>query len=564
MNQEQQDKFYKKMGANVHNDPSRFKAIAELCKGSVLDIGCGAGDLASYYEDQYTGFDQSQIAIDMAENLERKNADFYCADCFQFINDTIIDYDTVVMAEFLEHIKDWDDFIEKLVSRLSDNNRLIISVPNGNRIPDDDHVNEFTVPQLRRHFSQYGRVKFHNWFGFKGRILMTVDLGQKSPDKLTLGMFCKNEAKGIEAAVLSCIEFVDEIVILVDSSSSDESLEVARRYGDISQKFKWDDSFSKARNLVQKLSKSEWILCLDGHEFVKEAPNLNDKLEFPGDGLMIKVRLEEGFTFDFPRIVRREVIWDRDVHNNANCKKVIPYSDFLIQHDRKNNQAKEAIEIRTKQRTQMIENVMYEEMKKDKKNTRPYFYLGELYFNNQQFKKAIKFWKKYLKYGTHKGERWLVTYNIAMAYNYRMFFPIALHWLKKAEKEFPNRWEIQKALGLTYLTLFEYEEALEYFVNSLQETKGHFNYSPMEFNNVDTWDKIAMCFRRLDRLPEALMALERCLELSKNKELSERLKQRIRLSKKYLASFPFTSAGNKMEDVTDLVKKNHNCIFNKS
>ena len=49
--------FYKKHGAGVHLDTERFIEMAKLCKGRVLDIGCGTGDLADFYSNEYVGID---------------------------------------------------------------------------------------------------------------------------------------------------------------------------------------------------------------------------------------------------------------------------------------------------------------------------------------------------------------------------------------------------------------------------------------------------------------------------------------------------------------------------
>jgi len=44
MTKEIYNKFYKKHGAGVHSDAVRFREIAKLCEGRVLDIACGTGD----------------------------------------------------------------------------------------------------------------------------------------------------------------------------------------------------------------------------------------------------------------------------------------------------------------------------------------------------------------------------------------------------------------------------------------------------------------------------------------------------------------------------------------
>jgi len=533
MTAEQQDDFYRQHGSNIHTDPERFQTIADICLGSVLDIGCGTGDLADYYDGPYVGIDQSEVAIEMAKQVSRKNTTFIVGNAFEMLEKKSINSDTVVMAEFLEHLKDWDKYCQKLISKMQNGRRIIISVPNGDRIPDDDHIKEFTVPMLRKWFSFYGRVQFHNYGGFSGRILMSVDLGVKINKQISLGMFCKNEGKGLETAILSCINFVDEIVIMVDDSSNDDTLKIAERYADIAKPFEWQDSFCKARELVQQFITCPWVLILDGHEFVTQSVGLNDMLKFDGDGLMIKMVLEEGFTFDFPRIIRRYVKWEFDVHNNAKCKKTKMFSNFVIQHDRNNLQTKEAAEIRTKQRTEMMQRKLKEEIKKNKKNNRPYFYLGELHFSLKNFKLAKKYWKKYLKYSDNNQERWLVKYQIAGCYINQSLYPFALRWLKKAEKEIPGRWEVAKARGLTYLFLNDYQLAVNCLVESLKGPKEKTIYSPLQFDLFDTWDKIASCFRRLNLPQEAITALRQALKHTKSVKNTKNIEQRIKIIKEF-------------------------------
>jgi glycosyltransferase involved in cell wall biosynthesis len=67
--------------------------------------------------------------------------------------------------------------------------------------------------------------------------MMTCDLGEKNEDLLSLVMIAKDEEKGIENAILSCIEYVDNIVIAVDSRSTDKTLELANLYADTVKTF---------------------------------------------------------------------------------------------------------------------------------------------------------------------------------------------------------------------------------------------------------------------------------------------------------------------------------------
>ncbi len=103
--------------------------------------------------------------------------------------------------------------------------------------------------------------------------------------KLTLSMIVKNEEKYLEGCLDSVKDIVDEIVI-VDTGSTDKTLEIAQRYNSKIFKFEWIHDFSAARNYALSKSTGNWILYLDADERlsadskeeVKKIIKLNDKL----------------------------------------------------------------------------------------------------------------------------------------------------------------------------------------------------------------------------------------------------------------------------------------------
>ncbi|MFC4165285.1 glycosyltransferase family 2 protein [Epilithonimonas zeae] len=83
-----------------------------------------------------------------------------------------------------------------------------------------------------------------------------------------------NEEKNIQE-VLECFDFCDEI-ILVDSFSTDKTLEIARQFPKvkiIQNKF---EDFTKQRNLALEETKNDWVLFLDGDERI--TPKLREEI----------------------------------------------------------------------------------------------------------------------------------------------------------------------------------------------------------------------------------------------------------------------------------------------
>lgn len=534
-NKQYYDEFFVKYGPDAHLDPGRFLKIASLCKGNVLDIGCGTGHLADFYNGQYHGIDISSVAIDYAKKLRRQNADFSCIDAVNFLPFGFRKFDTIVLAEFLEHIKNDDSIFFALKKMLKPNGRIIVSVPNGDRVPDESHLRTFTVPELRKKFSPLGVVKFHNWFGFNKRILMTCDLGQKSETSLSLAMIVKNEGLGIENAVLSCIDFVDNIVISVDKQSQDNTFEIAKLYSDILQTHEWQNDFSKARNDLTVFCQTDWLLWVDGHEYIKKMPDLAVALKRPQDGYFVKVNLENDFSFFFPRLIRKEVLWENSVHNSPKVKDPKRIDSLIIVHDRANLQSKLSAGIRDKQRDFMLLNIMRAEIKKDKKNPRPYFYLGQHFCYCKKFGPAIKYYKKYLKYSKDKQERWLVWWEIGKVYFYKEQFLRALFSFRSAEKEMPGRWETALYLGITWALSGEVNTSLKCFLSALEHKTFESIYNPLEFDSAMIYDYIAAGLQSKGSVDEAKAIWQKYVEIESKKPPEIQNKNRLEFLKKYLS-----------------------------
>ncbi len=88
--------------------------------------------------------------------------------------------------------------------------------------------------------------------------------------KLSCCMIVKNEAERLPGCLESIKNLVDEIVIL-DTGSSDQTQEIAKKIGAKVYTAQWDNDFAKARNQALQYVTGDWILVLDADErFVAE------------------------------------------------------------------------------------------------------------------------------------------------------------------------------------------------------------------------------------------------------------------------------------------------------
>jgi glycosyltransferase involved in cell wall biosynthesis len=82
---------------------------------------------------------------------------------------------------------------------------------------------------------------------------------------LTAALIVKNEEKFLGACLASIKGLVDEVVI-VDTGSTDRSMEIALQAGARVEEAPWTGDFSAARNRALDLARGDWILYIDADE----------------------------------------------------------------------------------------------------------------------------------------------------------------------------------------------------------------------------------------------------------------------------------------------------------
>ena len=344
--------------------------------------------------------------------------------------------------------------------------------------------------------------------------------------QLSLVMIVKNEAKGLERAILSCRGLVSNIVIAIDNSTTDETEIIAKKYATEIKHFDFKDDFAAARNFAQEGVKTPWVLFLDGHEFVKQAPNLEGALKKDGDGLLCTIEMEQGSQFRNPRIFKSDVTFLGAIHEQQQCKKVLPYLEFIVKHDRTNSQSLESSKERELQRNRQMPEILGKILKDDPKNTRASFHLFLYYAGRLKFKEAKKCQKLFLKYAKSRGDRWFVFFSQALSYFMRKKYFRAYMATCGAEKQTPGRWEIAKLRGMIFLSQKNYTKALDFLVASFGENKGPQTFKPWERDLARTWDSIGECFFHLGKYYEASEAFRRGSHHAKEKDFKNLLSRR--------------------------------------
>ena len=325
-----------------------------------------------------------------------------------------------------------------------------------------------------------------------GYILQKTILCIKSmKNDITLVMMVKDEAVGLQKAIESAREFVDEVHVAVDRTSTDGTQTIARRYADRVTSFDFNNDFSKIRNQAMGAVTTKWVLILDGHEYISEIGKVREYLKTDCDVVLVKVRLETGMTFMHPRIFRTGKRYQGKYHEQIEVTKPRACPSFEIVHDRIHGQSEESTKARIEQREKMLPEVMKENIRNNSRDTLSLFHLGNWYFSRQEWARAKLYYGRHLQCSKDKEEMYFVALNKALCHAMLGEHIRAEFAFLRAERIMPNRWETRRLHGGHLLICECFKWATEELEMALKHNERHYMYEPYQQDLHAIWMLIA-------------------------------------------------------------------------
>ncbi|EDZ98405.1 Methyltransferase type 11 [Burkholderia sp. H160] len=138
---------------------ARYSVIAGYCRhlkpsARVLDVGCGAGVLATWLSSasisSYFGVDLSEVAIEQARQLNIRGAEFAVADAATFEPSQV--FDVIVFNEMLYYLENPEEHVRRFARSLAPGGLLIVSI-----WYHDDGIR--TWKRLKAGFDELDRVR---------------------------------------------------------------------------------------------------------------------------------------------------------------------------------------------------------------------------------------------------------------------------------------------------------------------------------------------------------------------------------------------------------------------
>lgn len=309
--------------------------------------------------------------------------------------------------------------------------------------------------------------------------------------KLSICMMVKNEEKNIDRCLKSLQPLRDAVsseLIIVDTGSTDNTVEIAEKYTDKLYFHPWNNNFSQMRNISISYAKGEWIFIIDGDEVLNTYNDIikyikSDIKRVIGAAAITVKNLstnDENYNYAFlqsPRLFRNDGFfhYEGTVHNDPIFKgQCLALNDILVHYGYISTD-KELMERKFNRTKELLEK----EIQKNPDNIYYQYQLSVTYMMHKDYKKALN---ESIK-------------------SYNMFKN-----LKDTEKKLhsyvlPNYIKISLINELYYETERVSKEALK-----------------IQPDNLDIYFYLAEALNRLNKYDEAINAFRKYIELCENYE----------------------------------------------
>ncbi|GAA0177565.1 glycosyltransferase [Clostridium sediminicola] len=336
---------------------------------------------------------------------------------------------------------------------------------------------------------------------------------------ISLCMIVKDEEKVI-GRCLECIkDIVDEIVI-VDTGSTDKTIDIVSKYNAKLYHFKWIDNFSEARNFAFDQATKDFIMWLDADDILLDEDiiklkKMKEKLDSSIDAVSMKYIVgkdEYGnitLSYKRNRLVKRtrNFKWIGAVHEYiAVCGKIID-SDINIIHKKSKNSFNRNIEIYKS----MIEN-------NKKFTTRDILYYANELYEHLDYERAIQYYKILLTKDAWVEDQIKACGNLSDCYYFISDYELAREYCFKSFEYGKPRAEQCCRIGCLFLEEKKYELASYWYKTALELEKPE-NSSGFFIEPCWTWLphlQLCVCYEKMKKIQLAYFHNEKALKYRPN------------------------------------------------
>ena len=318
---------------------------------------------------------------------------------------------------------------------------------------------------------------------------------------ISLCMIVKNEEKFLQKCIKSAQPLVDEIVI-VDTGSTDKTMDIALEQGAKVYQHPWQNSFSKARNHALKYVTGDWVLQLDADEELEaqDIPltrQLVQSFDYHAIYVAIYNYLPRGRSkLYFPRLFRRgKAHYEGIVHNQVVYEGKPLYSEIRIHHYGYNLPTEKMV-VKYERSRKLLE----EQLAADPENIFAWYNLIRLYKNQRNFslsaEKGMEIVEKFSPAKSINIYLMILNDTIVSLFNMNSF-DLAIHYCNLALKLKPDYFDVLYSLGMCYLKQKLYNRAAVNFIKFIKTVDKERASPKTNLLDVGTIDYIDIAYAHL-------------------------------------------------------------------
>lgn len=335
-------------------------------------------------------------------------------------------------------------------------------------------------------------------------------------NSLSLCVICKNEEKSIGTLLDSVKGSLFDEIVIVDTGSTDRTLEILSKYKVKVEHFKWINDFSAARNYSFSKATKDYIMWADSDDYIKpkdyqkllelkpvlhESPIWLLKYEYAHDDFGNSI-----CSFYRERIVKRDlnIKWEQPIHEYMPLLHPYRQVDIEIHHNKK--------ESHTKRNLSILEGIV----EKDPNNSRNVYYLGKEYFDSGDTEKGLPFLIKFIEMKDAWSENKYGALIRLAEFYLKQDKSLSKEYLHKAISLDPLKAKAYYYLGDISLGEKDYQQAVHWFKICTQTVRSERSLDIIE-PKYHTWlPYLQMCiaYNSMGKVYEAAEANEKALSFS--------------------------------------------------
>jgi glycosyltransferase involved in cell wall biosynthesis len=334
---------------------------------------------------------------------------------------------------------------------------------------------------------------------------------------LSVAMIVRDEADKLAAILSDAAGCCDELVV-VDTGSTDATIDIARAAGATVFEIPWTDDFAAARNAAFDHCTSDWIMWLDADDRLPApvqaalrelTPTLTDET----DAIFAEYRLYDTtgkqllMRYDRERVVRRSagLRWGGEVHEaiSVPAGRSIRVSQVYVEHRPSPDEGVSNRNLKILER--MVAG--------GDRTPRTMFYYANELREHGRYTEAVEMYRKYIAIAVLPWERYSARVALTECLSALERPDDALRQAFAAIADDPSRAEAYMRAALHFYNVQAWHQAAPLFLAATAARRPEFGFSNEADYSYQPWDYLGVCYYRLGMQQEALRTTARAIEL---------------------------------------------------